>query len=607
MQTLKFHHKLLRLFLLLSLLNSHQPGFSQQQKYQGRFWKISMEGQPDSYLYGTMHVSDKIAFNLTDSFYIALRSVKTVGLESDPSEWLDSFNTFENAFSYFGEAKYHTRASRGYYQSNTVFRRADNGDIAQWLKTKSGILNAMLYRENARDKEYQEDTWLEMHIYQCAAGNGIPVVSLEGFSESRELVNRAVFEESRNLNRRIVPKWMEDLIKEKGRFDLIEDAYRKGDLDMIDTLNRVFNSPGYYQYMLTERNVNQVDRFLHHHKEGPVFMAVGAAHLPGRDGVIELLRAKGFQVTPIHDERTDYAKLQKTGLDSVLVDVQYVPQRAPNGTFTMAWPTKLHASTSGYTNTTLGYDLGNGVYFQNEQLNTYAPFYGLTPEMLLAKVDSLLFENIPGEIKSKQRIETNGIPGIEIKNVSRSGDHERYRIYATPFQLQLFKLSGRKDRIGRLGDSIFGSLKLSEPDKTWETFHFVSGQFSINLPSYQAVNIIDPLQTMYATPYIQAYDASDRSYYLVKRISLHDMNYLEEDDFEVRRFAKKFMEKMKFEPVSLTSGNHLGYPAADFTAKTGHHTFVHGRFVVQGPFYYLLFCTNERKKKSGKILQYPPF
>jgi uncharacterized protein YbaP (TraB family) len=33
---------------------------------------------------------------------------------------------------------------------------------------------------------------------------------------------------------------------------------------------------------------------------GNVFMAVGALHLPGKDGVIELLRQQGFTVTAVN-------------------------------------------------------------------------------------------------------------------------------------------------------------------------------------------------------------------------------------------------------------------------------------------------------------------
>ena len=34
-------------------------------------------------------------------------------------------------------------------------------------------------------------------------------------------------------------------------------------------------------------------------KDKPTFIAIGALHLPAEDGVIELLRAKGFKVEPV--------------------------------------------------------------------------------------------------------------------------------------------------------------------------------------------------------------------------------------------------------------------------------------------------------------------
>ncbi|WP_429538012.1 TraB/GumN family protein [Paraburkholderia youngii] len=33
--------------------------------------------------------------------------------------------------------------------------------------------------------------------------------------------------------------------------------------------------------------------------EGGAFVLVGVGHLPGRDGLIELLRARGYTVTPV--------------------------------------------------------------------------------------------------------------------------------------------------------------------------------------------------------------------------------------------------------------------------------------------------------------------
>ena len=39
------------------------------------------------------------------------------------------------------------------------------------------------------------------------------------------------------------------------------------------------------------------DRSVKYMKSGSTFIAVGAAHLPGKEGIIENLRKKGFTVT----------------------------------------------------------------------------------------------------------------------------------------------------------------------------------------------------------------------------------------------------------------------------------------------------------------------
>ena len=49
--------------------------------YQGLLWEISGNGlDKPSYLYGTMHVSKKVAFHLSDTFFIALKNVDKVAL-----------------------------------------------------------------------------------------------------------------------------------------------------------------------------------------------------------------------------------------------------------------------------------------------------------------------------------------------------------------------------------------------------------------------------------------------------------------------------------------------------------------------------------------------
>ena len=85
-------------FTILAVL-SITTSFSQNKKYQGLLWEITGNGIVEpSYLYGTMHVSNKLAFNVSDSFYLCLNNVKGIALESSPDTWMDEYRDM-GAFS----------------------------------------------------------------------------------------------------------------------------------------------------------------------------------------------------------------------------------------------------------------------------------------------------------------------------------------------------------------------------------------------------------------------------------------------------------------------------------------------------------------------------
>src|ERR1700733_11392837 len=78
---------IIALFLLVTF-----SAFSQKKqihkKYPSLLWEITGNGlKKPSYLFGTMHVSSKLVFHLSDSFYYALKSVDEVSLELNPDVW----------------------------------------------------------------------------------------------------------------------------------------------------------------------------------------------------------------------------------------------------------------------------------------------------------------------------------------------------------------------------------------------------------------------------------------------------------------------------------------------------------------------------------------
>lgn len=54
--------------------------------------------------------------------------------------------------------------------------------------------------------------------------------------------------------------------------------------------------------LITRRNIDWMDKILPAADQGPVFIAVGALHLPGEFGVLNLLEEEGFQITRIARE-----------------------------------------------------------------------------------------------------------------------------------------------------------------------------------------------------------------------------------------------------------------------------------------------------------------
>jgi uncharacterized protein YbaP (TraB family) len=86
--------------------------------------------------------------------------------------------------------------------------------------------------------------------------------------------------------------------------------YKNQDLEGIDRLSRKDDNgiSGYMDMLLYNRNrkwAKELDSVL---TKRSLLVAVGAAHLPGANGVIELLRREGYTVEPVKNEAPNGAR-----------------------------------------------------------------------------------------------------------------------------------------------------------------------------------------------------------------------------------------------------------------------------------------------------------
>ena len=545
-----------------------------QQEYQSLLWKISGNNlKEDSYLYGTMHVSSRVAYRLDDVFYKALLKAETIALESDPGTWLE--NSYEDMYAN-GPERY-LYYTEGFYPELFKLEVPEDIHVRRAIRLDNSIINAYLYRKNYGTDNFEEETYLDMFIYQAARKNNKPVVSLEDFSESRYLVTKA----SGSPAKKNPDPWIRELMEKENPFLLQENAYRERNLDLLDSIGIALNTPFFREYMLYKRNENMVHTLDSLLQRTTVFAGVGAAHLPGEKGMISLLRKKGYTVTPLGSKRTAYADHQKEILEKTFVDIPLRTESTPDHFITLKSFDTLRELVYVGQKFYLALDVANGAYLVITRINTYDYLPG-TKRIDLNKIDHMLYEDIPGTMVKKERI-TTPFPGISIVNKTKKGDYQQYHIYRTPLELIIIKFGGKLDYVLRNAEKVFSSLTLKPETPGWETVRAASGKYRMDLPgNYIADNYAQEGKKM-----IQSYH--NGSYYFFQEAPVYDVNYIEEDHFEAAYLHDAFYKDhdLKKEEGHFVADKYSSYESVAKADTTGQSK-LYLKTIVKDESYYMM-------------------
>ena len=86
------------------------------------------------------------------------------------------------------------------------------------------------------------------------------------------------------------------------KFNKMKDIYIAGNPEELFQLSKL-PTKELNEKLLDERNINWVPVVLGHLKKEICFMAVGAAHLGGENGLLNLFRNQGFEIFPIGNNK----------------------------------------------------------------------------------------------------------------------------------------------------------------------------------------------------------------------------------------------------------------------------------------------------------------
>lgn len=553
-------------------------------KYQGLLWEITGNGlQKPSYLFGTMHVSSKLAFHLSDSFYYALKQVDAVALELNPDLWqaqmvrLIKLNENFTSFS---------QASGNDYITENSFKITSYGDnLKAALSTEPPVVNSLLYRSYKVKEDFEEDTFLDLYIFQTGRKLGKSPAGVEDYYQSEKLVMEAYRDMANEKKKKDIDLDGESM---SSLLQKLQQAYRNGDLDLMDSLdNKMEKSVAFREKFLYRRNDIQADAIDSIVKNRSLFVGVGAAHLPGERGVIEQLRKKGYTLRAV--KMTDRDASQKEALNEMKVAVSFSNQKAEDGSYSVDVPGPLYSLQSSYQqlNRVQYADMSNGSYYMVTRVKTYASFIHRSQLDVAKKTDSLLYEYIPGDIISKKSITRNGFNGLDIVNRTRRGDMQRYHIFYTPFEVLIFKMSGKNNYVdGEEGKKFFSSIQLKEYHPAPVVYKPGPAGFQVKLPHEPHVYHDNGETERWE---YEAVDKTSGDAYLLMKKSVFNYDFLEADSFDLSLIETSFRSADIFDrQISRQNTSLGGYPALMVKEKLKDGDFIHALFIIKGPHYYVL-------------------
>ena len=286
--------KIVTLFLILFL--SHLS-FSQDTKLTNTLlWRISgKQLTKPSYLYGTMHLTDKRVFQLGDSVYKALEQTEGFAAELD----MNRLGTqMVNQFISEAEEKAAKEPVKVKDAVSTEVWNLYKEDLEKRFNKKADriTLNDLEDVENKLQAELlkkgEMPTFLDAWLFGHARKQGKWVGGIEEVEDQLEHIAL-----KSDVEEKIQMALFDDKYYRIGLESFIK-TYTSQQLDNIDAyMYREAN--GKKDYIMIKRNLKMARRMDSLSAIRSTLFAVGAAHLPGDSGVVALLRSRGFTVTPV--------------------------------------------------------------------------------------------------------------------------------------------------------------------------------------------------------------------------------------------------------------------------------------------------------------------
>ena len=257
-------------------------------------WEVSSDGREPSYIFGTMHVSDPNVTNLPEPVNAKLADADVFVMEALPEP--------EEAMKFSQMMFFNDGTTLKEYLDDELFNQMV-GILAQYQLPEEAVPYIKPWAAFLiMNYPAEQGIPLDLQLLNTAQQNGSELKGLETLTEQGIIFSSLEFDTQIQLMLDTICNY-NAMNKD---FEEMKAYYLKRDLQGLVAYSNKYSLSEEKIYkdlmkkLLQDRNTIMADRMQSILEKGDAFIAIGAMHLPGEDGVLALLANKGYKITSVY-------------------------------------------------------------------------------------------------------------------------------------------------------------------------------------------------------------------------------------------------------------------------------------------------------------------
>jgi uncharacterized protein len=286
------------LLLFISQNSEAQKKLPQSKDNNTLLWEITGKGLKNpSYVFGTFHIMCKEDIRFSENLKQAMKITNKVYFEMD----LDDPKTMLGGFAMMNMknktlADLYTKEELE--KLTKFFKDSIKMSLSFFNKMKPMLLEALLY---PRMMPCKTPSGVETELMVIAKKETKEIKGFETMEFQSAVFDSIPYE----VQAKALLKDIDSTEKFKVFFNKMLDIYKNQETDKLAQMmaDTTFSGGENDDALLKNRNINWVKQLKIILKSNTIFMAVGAGHLFGKDGLIVLLKKEGYQLRPIENKK----------------------------------------------------------------------------------------------------------------------------------------------------------------------------------------------------------------------------------------------------------------------------------------------------------------